>query len=110
MTLSDFRGAFVREDAAATFLLVSHDELQHPPSTTVNPMSDLVRAASIWINEKPTRSQREANEKACKPLPRGRLSVFGCLFVDLPESDSHHSAAEARSSNAVQYLGDAQRC
>jgi hypothetical protein len=53
MTLRDFRSAFGHEDAPPTLLLGSHEELQHPASTTANPVSDLLRAASIWINRKP---------------------------------------------------------
>jgi hypothetical protein len=50
-------------------------------------------------------AQSEASDKACKPLPRRGLSAFGNLFVDLPESDSRHSANEAQTSNRVQHVG-----
>jgi hypothetical protein len=43
----------------------------------------------------------QANDNACKPFPRPRLSAFGNLFVDLPESDSRYSAAKTQSRGAA---------
>jgi hypothetical protein len=105
--LPDIRIAFGHDDAPSTLLLGSHEELQHLPSTTANPVSDLLRGASVWINGKPTTKLVSRFPAAdypllatCSSTCRNRIAVIPPLRHRLPMGCN--MLATFREANAFQ--------
>jgi hypothetical protein len=105
--LPDFRSAFGHDAAPPALLLGSHEELQHLPSTTANPRSDLLRGALVWINGKPTTkfvSRFPAADypllATCSSTCRNRIAVIPPLRHRLPMGCS--MLATFREADALQ--------